>query len=58
MKVGDLVSVNKKLGQYMVGIIIRREDFRNGAHYFRVRTATGRETIALPADVAVINASR
>jgi len=58
MRVGDLVSVNKKLGQYMVGIIVSREDYSNGTHYFRVRTATGRETIAHPLDVEVINANR
>ena len=58
MRVGDLVSVKKKLGQYMVGIIIGKYDFSNGDHYIRVRTATGRDTIAHPADVEVINASR
>ncbi len=58
MKVGDLVRVNKKLGQYMVGIIISREDFSNGTHYFRVRAGTGRDTFAHPADVKVVNASR
>jgi hypothetical protein len=58
MQVGDLVRVNKKLGQYMVGIIIEREDFNNGTHYFRVRTATGRDTIAHPSDVEVINGGR
>jgi hypothetical protein len=57
MKVGDLVSVKKKLGQYMVGIIIGKDDFSNGDHYIRVRTATGRDTIAHPADVELINAS-
>ena len=58
MKVGDLVSVKKKLGQYTVGIIIGKDDFSNGDHYIRVRTATGRDTIAHPTDVEVVNASR
>ena len=58
MKVGDLVSVKKKLGQYMVGIIIGKDDFSNGDHYIRVRTATGRDTIAHPTDMELINASR
>jgi hypothetical protein len=58
VKVGDLVSVKKKLGQYTVGIIIGKDDFSNGDHYIRVRTATGRDTIAHPADVEVINESR
>lgn len=58
MKVGDLVRVTKKLGQHTVGIIIGKEDFSNGDHYIRVRTATGRDTIAHPADVVVVNASR
>ena len=58
MKVGDLVSVNKKLGQYTVGIIIRKEDFNNGACFFRVRTAAGHDTIAHPTDMELINASR
>lgn len=58
MRVGDLVSVKKKLGQYTVGIIIGKEDFSNGDHYIRVRTATGRDTIAHPTDVEVINEGR
>ena len=58
MQVGDLVSVKKKLGQYMVGIIIKKEDFNNGACFFRVRTASGRDTIAHPTDMELINASR
>ena len=58
MKVGDLVSVKKKLGQYTVGIIIGKDDFSNGDHYIRVRTATGRDTIAHPADVELINEGR
>ena len=57
MKVGDLVSVKKKLGQYMVGIIVGKDDFSNGDCYVRVRTATGRDTLAHPADVELINAS-
>ncbi len=58
MKVGDLVRVTKKLGQHTVGIIIGKEDFSNGDHYIRVRTATGRDTIAHPADVELINEGR
>ena len=58
MQVGDLVRVTKKLGQHTVGIIIGKEDFSNGDHYIRVRTATGRDTIAHPADVELINEGR
>ena len=58
MKVGDLVRVTKKLGQYTVGIIIGKDDFSNGDHYIRVRAATGRDTIAHPADVELINEGR
>ena len=55
---GDLVSVNKKLGQYTVGIIIRKEDFSDGACFFRVRTANGRDMVAHPTDMELLNASR
>ncbi|MHA2061105.1 MAG: hypothetical protein ACW963_02290 [Candidatus Sifarchaeia archaeon] len=52
------MRVTKKLGQYTVGIIIRKEDFNCGGCFFRVRTATGRDTIAHPTDMELINASR
>jgi len=58
MQVGDLVRVTKKLGQYTVGIIIDKDNFSNGEHYIKVRTATGRDTIAHRVDVELINASR
>jgi len=58
MKVGDLVRVRKKLGQYVVGIIVGTYDFDSGSHYWRVRLGVGQDTLADPMDVVVISESR
>jgi len=52
------VRVRKKLGQYVVGIIVGTYDFDSGSHYWRVRLGVGQDTLADPMDVVVISESR
>jgi|TARA_R110002074_G_scaffold182274_1_gene347109 hypothetical protein len=58
MKIGDLVRVKKKLGEEAVGIIMGTYDFADGSYYWRIMLGIGREQLADPTDVEVINASR
>jgi hypothetical protein len=57
MKVGDLVRVKKKLGQYVVGVIVGTYEFTGGSYYWRVRLGVGRDQLADPMDVEVLNAA-
>jgi hypothetical protein len=58
MKIGDLVRVKKKLGREAVGIIVGTYDFTGGSYYWRIMLGVGREQLADPMDVELINASR
>ena len=58
MKIGDLVRVKKKLGEEAVGVIVGTYDFTGGSYYWRIMLGVGREQLADPMDVELINASR
>ena len=58
MKIGDLVRVKKKMGREAVGIIVGTYDFTGGSYYWRIMLGVGREQLADPMDVELINASR
>jgi len=58
MQIGDLVRVKKKLGQEAVGIIVGTYDFTGGSYYWRIMLGVGREQLADPMDVELINGSR
>ena len=58
MKIGDLVRVKKNTASEAVGIIVGTYDFTGGSYYWRIMLGIGREQLADPMDVEVINASR
>ena len=58
MKIGDLVRVKKKLDREAVGIIVGTYDFTGGSYYWRIMLGVGREQLADPMDVELINESR
>ena len=58
MKIGDLVRVKKNTASEAVGIIVGTYDVTGGSYYWRIMLGIGREQLADPMDVELINASR